>query len=146
MLKNVVAMSRDRAEKIKPATWSKRPVAVISISSRSSQFAQLSSSFAKILRTNFAFVDGAWRKEGDGGPTPEQIQEILKFIKDLVDDKEVEYDLIVHCGEGRYRSVAVAAFIYHHFDGVEATAAEPGVSMGGYSVSLMRDLVLGYDE
>jgi predicted protein tyrosine phosphatase len=146
MLNKVVAMSRDRAEEVKPNTWSKLPTAIISIGNRSSQPAQLSGAFAKILRTNFEFVDGAWRRPNDGGPTEEQAREIVEFIESLVNDKETTYDLIVHCGEGRFRSTGVACFIDFMFECGEVSAAEKDAKVGNGSTSLIRDLVNAHDR
>lgn len=145
MLDKVVAMSRDRASQIKPSKWSKNPTAIISIGNRSSHPTQLSGAFAKVLRTNFAFVEGAWRRPDDGGPTDEQISEIIRFIEDLVNNQEATYDLIIHCGEGRFRSVGVAAFIKFNFEVGEVSAAEKGVSLSNGSQSLIRDLMLAHD-
>lgn len=145
MIKNVVAMSRDRATRIKPASWSPRPTAIISIGNRNDAPVPLSTGFAKLLRTNFDHVDGAWRREGDNGPTAEQIREILDFIQALADD-ETTYDLIVHCREGKYRSATVAEFVYHHFDHAEVSVVEKDARLGRGSISLMRDLVTTYTD
>jgi predicted protein tyrosine phosphatase len=63
---------------------------------------------------------------------------MVDFIQALADDP-AEYDLVVHCGEGRYRSIAVASFVNLRFR-AKAIVAEPNVSISNGSVTLSKDL------
>lgn len=137
MIKTVTAMSRDRAAAFDPKSLGTH-TAMLSISSLHTGQAEFSSEYDKILRTAFNLVPGSFRFDNDGGPSAETIGRMLDFIQEL-DADPIEYDLVVHCGEGRFRSIAVASFVNLHYR-AKAFVAEPGFSLAGGSVSLSKDL------
>ena len=136
-------MSRVTAESLDPSTLGPHS-AIISICDRETNPANIPDGFGHVLRCFFKFVDGSFRRIGDGGPTDAQSREIAEFLHMLHSAPE-EYALIVHCGEGMYRSVAVCCFCEFEFDADSIhTNKEVRDPMG--SVSLWKDIANAFDD
>jgi len=84
------------------------PVNMISLNSPN-DFTRFAVEHKRLL--TLSFYPNDYQDMGDKGPT----EETAKAIVDFIDSCNGE-DIVVHCGEGRIRSAAVAKFIYRDFD------------------------------
>lgn len=114
------------------------PVNMISLNSPN-DFTRFAVEHKRLL--TLSFYPNDYQDMGDKGPT----EETAKAIVDFIDSCNGE-DIVVHCGEGRIRSAAVAEFIQRDFD-YRLDYDAPGSlgSTGGMSKHLYRLLRRYYD-
>lgn len=124
-MRSVTFLPKDKASELKA------PSNIISISDPG-RFVDFACEHKRLLRLNFYPNDFGDIKTNI--PTEQTAQQIIEFVESCEGE-----DIIVHCGEGRVRSAAIALFIERDMD-YELDLEFPGCtgSVAGRSGNLFR--------
>jgi hypothetical protein len=114
------------------------PVNLISINSPN-EYTRLVIGHTRLL--SLSFYPNDYQDMGEQGPTEKTARKIIDFMISCNEE-----DIVVHCGEGRIRSAAVAEFIERNYD-YDVDYQAPGCigSIGGASKNLYRLLAYTFN-